>query len=302
MDIPSRASLSAPRQAWHWLRAAPWAALAELACRAGYVARGAVYLSIGLVGLLAAARLTPHATGALGALEAWADWPFGVVMLSLAGLGLWGFSGWRFLQSVFDADRLGSSPMALLTRTGQLVSGLVYAGLAVSLWGLIGALDGLREVDERARTEAAVGAVLDMPAGGAMVVAAGMFILAAGVGGIVQALFAGFSHRLSGQRDTRLPAALLGRLGYLARGIAFLPAGAFMVTAGWHARASEAKGLGGALDALSALPFGHAALGAIAVGLIAFGAYALFEARFRPMRLSGARRLRTPRRRARSSP
>jgi hypothetical protein len=58
-----------------------------------------------------------------------------------------------------------------------------------------------------------------------------------------------------------------------------------MVLAGMHARAGEARGLGGALDTLSTLPFGHAALAAIAIGLLAFGAYALFEARFRPINL-----------------
>lgn len=288
MDMSSRTSLPAARQVRLWLRAAPWAALAELACRAGYVARGAVYLSIGLIGLLAAAGLAPHATGALGALEAWAAWPFGEALLWLAGLGLWGFAGWRFLQSVLDADRQGARPMALASRAGQLVSGLVYGGLAISVFGLLGTLDDLVEVDDRARTRQTVEAVLALPAGGPLVAAAGLFVLAAGAGNIVQALFNRFSHRLTCPRDTRLPAALLGRLGYLARGVAFLPAGGFMVLAGLHARAGEAQGLGGALEALGALPFGRPAMAAIAGGLIAFGAYALFEARFRPIRLEGA--------------
>lgn len=288
MDMSSRTSLPAARQVRLWLRAAPWAALAELACRAGYVARGAVYLSIGLIGLMASAGLTPHATGALGALEAWAAWPFGEALLWLAGLGLWGFAGWRVLQSVFDADRQGLRPTALASRAGQLVSGLVYGGLAVSVFGLLATLGDLVETDDQARTRETVETVLALPGGGSLVAAAGLFVLAAGAGNIVQALFARFSPRLHCPRDTRLPAALLGRLGYLARGVAFLPAGGFMVMAGLHARAGEAQGLGGALEALTALPFGRLAMAAIAAGLIAFGAYALFEARFRPMRLDGA--------------
>jgi hypothetical protein len=280
--------VSAPRQVWLWLCAAPWAALAELACRAGYVARGVVYLGVGLVGLLAAARLTPHATGALGVLDAWSEWPFGVVMLWLMGLGLWGFAGWRFLQSALDADGEGRSPKALLARGGQLVSGLVYGALALSVFGLLDTLEDLHEVNDRVRTSAMVARLLEMPAGGLLVMAAGLFILAAGLGNIVQAGFSRFSHRLACPRRTRLPAALLGRLGYLSRGIAFLPAGGFMVLAGWHARAAEARGMGGALEALAATPLGRPAMAAIALGLIAFGAYALFEARFRPICLDGA--------------
>ncbi len=288
MAVSANPPTSAPRQVWRWLRAAPWPALAELACRAGYVARGCVYLSIGLVGLLAAARLTPHATGALGALDAWSDWPFGVTMLWLMGLGLYGFAGWRFLQSVLDADGEGRSPLALLRRGGQLVSGLVYAGLAVSVFGLLDTLEDLREVDDRTGASAMVERLLDMPAGSLLVVAAGLFVLAAGVGNIVQAGFSRFSQRLACPRRTRLPAALLGRLGYLARGVAFLPAGGFMIQAGWHARAAESQGMGGALEALAATPLGRPAMAAIAIGLIAFGAYALFEARFRPICLDDA--------------
>ena len=57
----------------------PWAAAAELAARLGYVSRGMVYLSIGLIALLAVAHLTPHTRGPLGALEAWAHWRLGGV-------------------------------------------------------------------------------------------------------------------------------------------------------------------------------------------------------------------------------
>lgn len=293
MDMSAKTSLSASRQVRLWLGATPWTALAELACRAGYVARGAVYLSIGLGALLAALRLTPHATGAFGALEAWAHWPFGEVLLWLAGLGLAGFTGWRILQSLFDADRQGGSLKALLSRGGQLISALVYGGLTVSAFGLLKALNELREVGDLDSTRDTVETVLALPAGGPLVMGAGLFIVAAGIGNIAQALFARFSRRLDCARNTRLPAAMLGRAGYLARGLAFLPAGGCMLLAGMHARAGEARGLGAALDTLSALPLGHAVLATIALGLIAFGAYALFEARFRPIRLDSAP-VRTP--------
>ena len=42
-----------------------------MAARLGYVARGVVHLTIGLVALPAAAKLVPRTQGALGALEAW---------------------------------------------------------------------------------------------------------------------------------------------------------------------------------------------------------------------------------------
>ena len=69
--------------------------------------------------------------------------------------------------------------------------------------------------------------------------------------------------------------------------LAFLPAGAFLVLAGLHARSAEAKGTGAALDWLEGLPFGGLLLGLTAVGLIAFGLFAFVEARFRTLNVDG---------------
>jgi hypothetical protein len=55
---------SAWRMVTRWRRrfaVSPWAAGVELLARLGYVARGVVYLSIGLIALLAVAGLAPHA-------------------------------------------------------------------------------------------------------------------------------------------------------------------------------------------------------------------------------------------------
>ncbi|MFL6257903.1 MAG: DUF1206 domain-containing protein, partial [Pyrinomonadaceae bacterium] len=48
-------------------------------------------------------------------------------------------------------------------------------------------------------------------------------------------------------------------------------------------RAEEARGLSGALRALEQRPYGPYVLGAVALGLVAYGLYMFVEARYRRM-------------------
>lgn len=262
----------------------PVAAALEFAARAGYLARGVVHVSIGAVALLAALNRTPHAEGVLGAMDAWRDWPFGIALLWLTGLGLCGFAAWRALQAVFDVDGRGRAPKALLARLGQAISGATYAGMAVSLFGLLDALEDLGETDDQAKTRAFVGKMLDLPMGDLLVMGAGLFVLGCGVGSIVRAIADHFGRDLHGDRQTRAWVGTLARVGYAGRGVALSAAGLFVIVSGLRARASAAQGLGGALDALERQPFGGLVLGLTAVGLIAFGLFAVAEGWLRPMR------------------
>lgn len=264
---------------------APWATLVEMAARAGYAARGAVYVSLGGVALMAAVGLWPEAEGVVGALEAWGRWPAGLVLLWLIGLGLYAFAGWRALQALFDADRQGTRPKAIAARLGQAISGLVYGGLAISVFGLLDAIEDLHETDDQAKTRAFVARALEFPGGDLAVMAVGLFILGVGLGSMIRAGFAHFGRKVAHGKDGRRWAGLLARAGYLGRGLAMLLAGGFIVSAGVHARASDARGLGGALETLKDQPYGEAALGLLALGLIAFGGFAFVEAwnrRIRP--------------------
>ena len=265
-----------------------WSRLIEICCRLGYAARGAVYLSIGAIALLAALDRTPRSEGALGALEGWADWPLGAALLWALGLGVYAFAGWRLLQSVFDADRQGAKLKALATRAGQAISGVVYGSLGLSVFGLLDALEDLREVDDRAQTQAKIQEVMQMPGGELMILVAGLFILGCGVGNIVQGLTHDHCKRLTCDPDVARWAQPLGKAGYIARGVVFLPTGGLLMMAGLRARGGESQGLGAAMDILERLPFGDWLLGLTAIGLAAFGAFALVEARYRRIQVEAA--------------
>ena len=267
--------------------ATPWGATAELAARLGYVARGVVYLSTGAIALLAVARLTPHTRSPIGALEAWSHWPLGVVLLWVTGIGLYGFAGWRALQSVFDADRQGTTPKAWANRIGQALSGVIYGSLAVSIFGLIDTLHDLRHAEVEKTSERVAG-VMAWPLGPALVIALGVFIVGCGLGNAIRALVDNFGSTLKCDPGAAVWAQRLARVGYFGRGVAMLPVGWFMLLAGWRERAADAKGVGGALWAVHGLAGGDAALAFVALGLMAFGAFAFVEAGYRPIRPEGA--------------
>jgi hypothetical protein len=133
--------------------------------------------------------------------------------------------------------------------------------------GVVSAGDGTRD---GART------ALQLPAGGALVIAGGAVLLAAGFVQLVNALRARFLRHLE-PRIARQPWALWsGRAGYAARGCVFLISGFFLVLAGLDERASEAGGTAQALTWLDS-PFDIV----VAFGLLAFGAFGLIEARYR---------------------
>lgn len=269
----------------HRFAHAPWSALLEAAARTGYLARGAVYLSIGVIALLAAFDGAPRAEGAVGAMEAWGRWPAGLALLWLVGLGLYGFAGWRALQSLFDADRLGHSPKAVVGRVGQAISGVAYAALAIGVFGMIDTIEDLGEADDQAATREAVAKALELPAGDLLVIAAGVFILGAGVASFVRAFVDHFGRGLDCEKETARWLGTMARVGYAARGVALAPAGLLLASAGLNTRASDARGLEGALNLLGRGPLGEPVLALTALGLLAFGAFAVVEGWLRPIRV-----------------
>jgi hypothetical protein len=256
--------------------------LLEAMARAGYAARGFVYVSVGLIALFAAVEWTDEALGGRGAFEALALWPLGFAWLTAVGFGLIGFAGWRALQALFDADRQGRRPKALASRIGQAISGLVYGGLALTVFEVLDEVEDIREADEDGSAQAGAAAVLTWPYGHWLLIGGGLFIMAVGAANMLTGVTGGsLGRRLGCGPHTHRWACRLGRLGYFGRGIAFLPLGFFLCEAGFDLEPGAARTLGGALQSLETQPFGSWVLAFTAVGVIAFGLFAFVEARFR---------------------
>jgi len=257
--------------------AAPWV---ERLARAGYVARGVVYLTVALLAGRAALEHRRPA-GSHGALAELLRQPMGRVILGVLAVGLLGYAAWRFVQAVLDPERKGTKLKALGKRASYLFTTVVYLGLAAAAARL--ALGGPPEHDE-ASAGRWVAPVMEHPLGRWAVLAAGVWIAAYGPWLLYRSVAREPEKRLD---TSRLPSGMeraaktAGRVGVAARGVVFLVVGIWVVLAAWHARPWEARTPAGALESLREQPYGPWLLVVVAVGLGAFGLFEIVKARYR---------------------
>jgi hypothetical protein len=109
----------------------------------------------------------------------------------------------------------------------------------------------------------------------------GIATILGGIGITFAGFRAEFRKRLGLDHKPRAFVTAFGIVGYLARGALVSVIGLFLLFAALDARASEAKGVAGALAAIKHLPYGELLLGLSSFGFFAFGLYGIFEALFR---------------------
>jgi hypothetical protein len=120
--------------------------------------------------------------------------------------------------------------------------------------------------------------------GQVLVVGSGAAIIGVGLHELYQAYKAEFLEYLKlsemGEKERKWTERW-GRLGIVSRGVVFGIVGVFLIRAALQHDPQEARGLGGALQTLAQQPLGPWLLGAVAIGLVAFGLFMLSVARYR---------------------
>jgi hypothetical protein len=201
------------------------------------------------------------------------------VLLVLLAVGLAGFALWRFVEALGDPDHRGREKKALAFRFGFFVSGLAYAALAVSAVKL---LVGLRVEEGGNRTRDWTAWALELPLGRVAIAVTGLIIVGVGISQIVKAVRGTFQKEWKQMESAvRRLAVPVGRVGLTAFGLVFGLVGFFLFRAALTANAGEARGVGGALEALREQAYGPWLLTATALGLFAYGLHLFVEARYR---------------------
>jgi hypothetical protein len=262
--------------------ARPWI---EILARAGYAAKGILYVTIGILAtLLAVGDHEGRATGSEGALETLGKLPLGEALLIAMAIGLGGHALWRLVQGTLDPEREARrSPHPIWMRASFLARAFIHVGLVVFAVKTV-----LGERTEHSSAQSTSAEVMAwQPFGVWLVGLAGAGIIAYGLQQIHEAFTGKVGRELSMHGLSWSVQRLLvrfGRFGTAARGAVFALAGAFLAYAAIQADPGEAKGFGEILRWLRAQTLGDVALLVAAFGLVSYGIYQLVIARYREIR------------------
>lgn len=257
----------------------PWI---ERLARLGYVAKGVVYLAIGFLAVREALGLGGQTTGPGGAIRSvgsvGSQLVGGALLVALAA-GLVGYAVWKVVQGVADPDEKGTDAHGLLRRVAYVGSGGIHAVLAFTA---AQSVFGANDSSEDAMTASAM--AYGPQVGRVLVGAVGLGVISVGLYQLYAAYGARFMdelkiHQMDEKRERFV--TLAGRVGTAARALAIGFAGTFVVLAAYQSDPQEVRGLGAALEALQKQPSGSWMLGAVAAGLLVYGAFMLLVARYR---------------------
>lgn len=250
--------------------------------RAGLAARGIVYVTVGLLAIMAGLGLAGgKVVDQRGAVRFLGASPFGNVVLWGIAAGLIAFVLWRLSQAIRGPQKDRGTAQAIGKRLVAFGSGLAYAGIAATAFR-----QALGQSVGRGRSAQQRGAEFAMaqPLGRWIVAAIGLAVIGAALAQFYRAFTAKFARHLDEHALSPLHlrwACRTGRAGFAARGVAFALIGWFFLLAAWHENARETGGLSAALQALAGYSSGPVLLVIVGAGLALFGAYSLIEARYR---------------------
>lgn len=246
----------------------------EKLARLGYASKGVVYAIVGFLAAGAPFGFGKPAPDKEDALTSIASKPFGVVILLVIAAGLAGYATWRIANGIFDSERRGSDPKGLAIRSGSIVRGLFYGSIAIGVFRFAQHRGAGTDSDAASRHWTA--RAMDQPFGRWLVAAAGLALLGYAAYQIYRASTDKAKSHLRGVTDRMIA---ISRFGLAARALVFAVIAISIMRAAVRYDPSVAKGTSGALRQIAG--FSPWVLAIVGVGLMAYGAYALINAKYR---------------------
>lgn len=258
------------------ITAKPW--ISKIA-RIGLIAKGVVYIILGALAFMAAFEIGGQSntdTNKTAVFHSVKDFPGGIFILILLTAGLVCYSIWRWIQTFSATNDMG---IKWTKRVRYFISGIVYLTLAGT------AIQMIFWQEERSGDENQywVSEIL-RHSFGQWLIGLGAFILAAvGIYQVYYGLSEKYKKHVQQLNLYSTGSSLLlrsGKIGYIARGIVWFIIAYFFLLAALHNNSNEAGDTGKVFGFIENSSFGSYLLGALGIGLVAYGFFNFIRARY----------------------
>jgi hypothetical protein len=251
----------------------------EILTRAGFIGYGIVHILFAWIILQVAFGGSSAEGDQSGALRTLAQQPFGKALIVLVAIGLLAMAVWQALEAAFG-HRTDQGRTRTFERLASVGRTLVYLYLAWTAFKVFKDAPASQADSQQQTSEGLMGST----GGRFLLVLAGLAIAALGVGLVWYGLTKRFEKHLKTAEmspSTHTLARRLGMAGYTAKGIAYGIAGLLFVVAAVTYDREKARGLDATLNTVREQAYGSILLTLIALGILAFGVFCLFQSRYR---------------------
>jgi hypothetical protein len=247
--------------------------------RVGLIAYGLVHLLVAYLAVRVALGGGAKADKT-GALQTIAAQPAGRFLLWVLTIGLVALTVWQLAEAGWGHQHRHPQRRRTLQRLVSLGEAAVAGALAFSSFKVASGKAGKSKEEKTAFVDK----VFDWPAGELLVAAVGLGILAIAVYLVHRGVARRFVDDLDlagAEAHARDAAIRLGQVGWTALGVGYGIIGLLITYSALNYDPEKATGMDTALKTLAGQPYGTVLLLIIAAGLACFGAYCLFDARYR---------------------
>ncbi|HET9842358.1 MAG TPA: DUF1206 domain-containing protein [Nocardioides sp.] len=243
--------------------------------RFGMVAYGVVHLVVSWLAIQLALGAHGKNASQKGAMQTLAHQSFGPVLLWLITVGMFVLVLWRVLE-VFSGHREYDGGKRWRRRAASALKAIIYAYIGYTALRYAMGSGSSSNSTNYTRT------LMDQPFGRWLVGLVGVAIIAYGVNYARRGWTEKFMENLDARGasgDTGTAYRWLGKVGYIAKGIAFCVVGGLFIAAAVTHHAKKSGGLDQALHTVLQQPLGPVLLVLIAVGIACYGLFCFARAR-----------------------
>jgi len=250
--------------------------------RAGWFAKGVVYVIAGVLALMVAARAGGWTTSAstgdqeaspLGAVKTVAGSGGGTVLLWLLAIGMLLYAAWRVVSALLPG---GHDAKAWAHRIGYIASAVMYVTFAITAIAL--ARRTPTNANGNQKVTDITASFMTHGLGRLVIGVLGVIVIAVGLYRASKGLKMDVDDELdmSGISPTRRRwTERIGAIGEVGRGIGFALVGFFLLRSAMTYDPNEATGLDGALRRVAVNSWGVFVVAIVGIGFVAYGIFCL---------------------------